>query len=568
MLDIFVKLFPLATKADLIEYALVCKAWLDPVRSALYSKVEVDNLSQLQKFYHAVDSNPLLGEKVKVFIADQPSGFGLENNGEVVRLMSNLFSSKLPNLEEVDAEAANTYTPILNALRKSHLKQLKRINTRSYTMKEDEVSKYIFCIYLMRDRVESVLLEHLPDSMPDFLYDKLDQFKAVKVLFVRTCHSSWFHTLEHVTTSCKGLKQLEYLFQGHEDHVDFDTKAIAPSNVKILTVHAIHQNMLLYTMLKFPRLTDLNFYCYGYPINSKQPKELIRILNYLAPIEAFDVRTFYVDDKIADFFANYWDSTCAEVGSRTVDVCYTEDLHNIDDIGLDLFRPPEHTETAITLMYHIREYDAQHIEVIDKLDKYIGEFRFRYDADNGGFNLPVRSDLPSDFLDHLFNCCPQLNNLHLHGWMLRQRRYIPDYELSISQLYLGECSIYGDYLSRLSAVVPHLERLILEENSYFHSCRRTSRYNDEHIFGERNTLEIDMSHTEIDLVEFFMPDGDRESISYVKVLVESENTSYYYGYKDDCFITNANAMDYSTTCESQRTFISCRNKPEIRFNYR
>ncbi|CAO3612917.1 unnamed protein product [Mucor hiemalis] len=536
MFEILLNVYQSVTKADLREYALVSKVWLDAAQSALYTKVQVNNFSQLQKFCDTVQRNPVLGKKVKVFFAEEPSKFGLNNNEEVVRLLSHLFYFGLPNLQEVDAGAANTYTPILNALHNSRLNQLKKINSHSYTMKEDEKTNYASCIFLMRDRVENVILGNMPASMPDFLYSNLNQLKAVKVLDVRTCHSSWFQTLEHVTASCKDLKQLNYHFQGHSNQVSFDVNAISPSDTKLLIIHSDQENMLLYIMHKFPQPKELNYYGSDHYLSSEKPEELTRILDYLAPIEAFDVSSFVVDDKIVDFISSHWNSTSAAVASRAID-------------------------TGFTIMYHPREYDSQHTEIINKLDNYIGEFRLRYDAED-------KQDLPSEFLDHLFTRCPQLNNLHLHGWMLRQRRYIPDYELSISQLYLGECSIYGDYLSRLSAVVPHLERLILEENSYFHSCRRTSRYNDEHIFGERNTLEIDMPHTEIDLVEFFMPDGDRESISYVKVLVESENTSYYYGYKDDCFITNANAMDYSTTCESQRTFISCRNKPEIRFNYR
>lgn len=560
MFEILLNVFQLATKADLREYALVSKVWLDAAQSALYTKVQVNNFSQLQKFCDTVQRNPVLGKKVKVFFAEEPSKFGLNNNEEVVRLLSHLFYFGLPNLQELDAGAANTYTPILNALHNSRLNQLKKINSHSYTMKEDEKTNYASCIFLMRDRVENVILGNMPASMPDFLYSNLNQLKAVKVLDVRTCHSSWFQTLEHVTASCKDLKQLNYNFQGHSNQVPFDVNAISPSDTKLLIIHSDQENMLLYIMHKFPQPKELNYYGSDHYLSSEKPEELTRILDYLAPIEAFDVSSFVVDDKIVDFISSHWNSTSAAVASRAIDVCYTESVPNFDSVGLEFFKTIDQKETGFTIMYHPREYDSQHTEIINKLDNYIGEFRLRYDAED-------KQDLPSEFLDHLFTRCPQLNNLHIHGWMLRKRD-VPDDPLSLNELFFAECDIYGDYLTSLSAVVPHVKRLILQEVAYFSRYKKRSRHGLDDIFSSKNTLEIVMPYTEIETIELCLPYGENDSIFYVQVFAINECTSYYYGYTEDRYIENANEKDYKATDKSLRTFISCLNKPKIKMEYR
>lgn len=50
---------------DLLNCALVCKAWLSPAQTRLYSRVEIKNSAQLEKFQYTMRYAPHLGKKVK-----------------------------------------------------------------------------------------------------------------------------------------------------------------------------------------------------------------------------------------------------------------------------------------------------------------------------------------------------------------------------------------------------------------------------------------------------------------------------------------------------------------------
>ncbi|CAO3612893.1 unnamed protein product [Mucor hiemalis] len=557
-LEVLLKVFQSATKTNLREYALVCKAWLNPVQSMLYSDVKISTLLQLENYCDAVQNNPLLGELVKVFRSDNRLRWGTEETDKIAKLLSTLFNDGLPNLQEVKENALRTHDQILSALQNSRLKKLKVLNSLDSYGDVSAKKNYRSCILLMHDRVEKVLLRPMSDSTPDCIYNKLDEFNTLKEISIAG-YVSWFQTVEYVTASCKNLKALAFNFTGQMDHVDVDIDAIVPSrNIESLTAQISDNNMLLYTMRKFPQpreLTLLHFFNYV----PDQPEELTRILAYASGIDTLKIGTFSVDSSISDFTANYWELASAELGSRTVETCYYDSCDE-EYYGLDIFKPKGAAEATFSYMYHIWQFNSQHIEVINKLGKYIGEFHFKYEADSDVYNSPKRRDLPSKFMDHLFKRCPDLHTLHFTGWVFRKCNILRQ-KLPFGELYFKECIIYGGYLNRLSPILPHLNRLVFEKNAYIAGNKQT-KSNYEYEYGFNNVLEIYMPQTQVGTIVFIQPYRERTSPSYIKIFAASENTYHYYGYKkEDYFV--ANEKDFNKAKGDGCIHIRCMNTPKI-----
>lgn len=559
--EALLKVFESATKSEIREYALVCKAWLDPAQVILYSNVELRTPAHLKTFSDATKHKPLLGERVKVLRTDRYLGYGLSEGDEVSTLLSDLLYYGLPNLQELDDHCFETYAPILRALQDSRLKNLKVLSPPESYATNDVKRNYLSCILLMRNRVAKVTLQPMSDSSPDSLiYNELDQLNQLEEVDITGCDSPrWFETLEHVTASCKNLKKLNFnLTGGTVNHVHVDVDAVTPSiNVESVNAQITQNDMLLYLMKKFPRLRELSLHHF-FDYVPENPEQLTRILTYLSSIDVFKVERFPVDHGISVFTANYWDKASAELGSKTVEVCYY-DLFD-EGNGLELFKQKGESGATLSFIFGISYQLSEHLDLINNLGKYIGEFHFKYVAESEMDESPSKRDLPSGFIDRIFRSCPRLRALHFVGWVFRKAA-IAHKELPIGELYFKECIIYGDFFKNLSSRLPHLNRLIIEKAAYVAGNKR-SKSNYEHEYSFNNTLEIDMPQTQIETVTLHR---SKSPTSYVKLFVASEKTHHFYGYKGILFETSE--KEYNAAQRGDCVYISCFNKPKIQVKH-
>ncbi|CAO3643108.1 unnamed protein product [Mucor hiemalis] len=108
----------LVTKKDLCNCALVCKGWLPPTQTLLYSKVSIKHFEQLEQFQQTVEQDSRLGLMVKklyvgCIFMDKKDKNVLKMKG--FSLLTTLLSTCLPNLEILQDSAAISYIPVLDA---------------------------------------------------------------------------------------------------------------------------------------------------------------------------------------------------------------------------------------------------------------------------------------------------------------------------------------------------------------------------------------------------------------------------------------------------------------------
>ncbi|CAO3612885.1 unnamed protein product [Mucor hiemalis] len=550
--EILIIILESATNEDLINHALVCKAWLKPVQSILYGEITIKTLSQLENFHDSVINNPFLGDQVKVLsLKVYPNDYAEEVNlnefkkkmEKIMERVSSLLYDGLPNLQELYQNCLRTYVPVLNALKNSRLKKLMILNSPSgYT--KDEQANHAACIVLMGDKVDKLDIRNedrqSTDLTSNHLYNILDQLPKLKELEIADYSSvPWIQTLEHITSSCKGLKNFTFTFEKLKNIGTVIDTLVPYKNME--SIEGEFNNCKLYTYIiqKFPQPRELKL-SHWYDFLGLE--EYARLLSYLPGIDTIEVGRVCVNRRVLDVTANWWEETSAELGSKVVEACYSE--FRDKDCSLDIVKPKSAKEPTFSFIYHIINLDSQHTEVIEKLGKFIGEFHLNYVTYNGEYNLPRKEDLPKQFLDNLFKHCPHLHSLQLEGWVLRKK-----------------CIIIGNYLSHLSTLLPHLKRLLLQGNSYHSKDIQTSTgyYKEYRIYKD---LVYNMPQTEIDCVVISTKYYEDEPL--VKLFVESDKTYYYYRYEEE-EICSSNEEEFNQSKERNRIHLRCLNKPKFQF---
>ncbi|CAO3612889.1 unnamed protein product [Mucor hiemalis] len=536
-----------ATKSDLLNYAVVCKAWLKPVQSILYGDVNIETLLQLETFDDTLTRKPHLGELVKVFSLLISSLDKITI--KVTKRVSNLLYNGLPNLQEFPKSSLDTYSPVLRALKNSRLKMLKVL----YSPIEDERKNYANCILLMSNRVEQVEISNeycnSTDLNCDSLYSKLKQYSNLKEMDI--CDNSntpWFQTLEHITVNCKKLTKLKFQFERQIlPEAGFDM--FAPSkNIEWLEGNIDDCKMLTYIMHKFPQPRKLRL---GFWYSNLDFGDYTRLLTYLSKMDVINVGRFTVNRRVLDITTRYWKKTVAELGSKSVKVCYFDQAEV--DCALEIIKREDATEPTYLFVYHIVYYDSQHAEVIKTMGRYIGQFHLVYDMENEVYDFPEKDNLPKKLLNQLSTLCPNLHTLHFEGWFFRGCS-LSSRNLSLDELYFKNCTIVGPFFIQLSARMPHLKRLYIDDVLCGSENTRTSLGYDVN-----DIIEIEMPRTRIDTIAIFC----QEELRYVKLFVASDKAYHYYRYEHN--FLPSNEKEYSESKEYSRICFSCLNKPEFRF---
>lgn len=233
-------IFQKVLEKDILECVLVCKAWLLPTQSILYSNVCVDKFEHLKNFYRTVEHNPQLGMKVKKlelgddFDLDIFRTKAIIRKRKTLRILTSLLSTHLPNIETVHKDFQGLYTnqeilvenllsvyiSVLNALTKSRLRSLKRLPMPSPNAPKSQMVTYLGCTLLMKDRMENLMLadnfeSHLPSSEQVFFnqfHSQLNQFDKLVEIHIRREINEPIQFLHDIVENCPSLKHLEYHF--------------------------------------------------------------------------------------------------------------------------------------------------------------------------------------------------------------------------------------------------------------------------------------------------------------------------------------------------------------------
>lgn len=365
-----------------------------------------------------------------------------------------------------------------------------------------------------------------------------------------------FQTLEHITSTCTKLKKIKFEIGTHsvpEEGVDV---FVPSTNIEWLEGDLNNCKALTYIMLKFPQLRALKLRLWYTDLDLK---DYARLLTYLSKIDLIDVGRFAVHRRVVGVTTTYWEETSAELGSKSVEVCYL--AQEGEGCALGIIKQQNAMQPKFTFVYHLTDDNSQHSGLLDKMGKYLGEFCLVYIADDNEYDSPVKQDLPKKFIDQLCNQCPQLHTLRFEGWVLRARD-VSYQDLALHELYFKECMIFGTFFSQLSAQVPHLKRLTTEAVAYRSKNVRTKTgYDDE--YDTDKLLEINMPQTEIDTITIIRKSYYRERIPHVKLFVASDKKFHYYRYEDSLF--SSNEKEYKEAEEGSRIYVRCLNIPKFEF---
>lgn len=541
--EVLLNIVQLVEICDLPNFALVCKAWSRPAQTVLYSDVDLYSLAQLNCFYHSVMSNPQLGWYVERFVYYL---YEAECSKEICELMSNLLNFGLPNLQQLFTNSLKTCVPALNALQNPRFKTLKVLHTTNET--EEEEMNHASCLLLMNERVKalSVYLANNQTSHP--VYNILDKLDALSDLDINSSSQiSWFSILEYVA-KLKALHRFKLQFINPVDVLDFDVDAITPSTrIESLTIEIWNSELFWYTIHKFPQLREFAptfMYSLG-------RQELIQLLVYLSCIDIIDcnfLMTISANFLLSEAIVDFWDMASSTLGSKTVHLEYS--ARDFEKCGLYIQKSKGETEPTFEITnYDSRKFDTRHVEIVDKMGKYIGEFHFSHDS--------VKNHLPQQLIEYLFTDCPNIHTLHFNNCLFRKRD-LPQLKFSITELGLHDCIIFDTFFNDLSFVLRHINRLIIED--VLHGNNDVGMQSE---YEQKCRMDrVDMPHTTIDSIGFHL-DKYLEKHVHIKLFVTSENMFYYYLY-NGC-LCSTNEIKYEGEELLDRIYICCVNKPKIQF---
>lgn len=160
--------------------------------------------------------------------------------------------------------------------------------------------------------------------------------------------------------------------------------------------------------------------------------------------------------------------------------------------------------------------------------------------------------------------CTHLHTLHISGFVLRARD-APLQTLHLSDLRFRECVFVGNFLSRLSARLPHLKLLVLQNVDYQPKLVRNSIGDDYHRDDKDKAFKIIMPETQIDTIIIHKYRSAKDKPVHVKLLVVKEKNYHYYQHNNGLLLPSIE-KEYNEARESDRIYICCSNKARINLN--
>lgn len=572
-LEVYHNILKRLDKKDIYNCALVCKAWLIPAKTLLYTDVELKHFKQLERFHRTVEHNLQLSMMVKCFtLKDSLRGNWLTFRSEALHILDALFSTCLLNLETLRDEAAISYTVVKLALMDSGLKSLKRIIIAfSYRLSKIELAEYMSCALLMKDRLENLYFSDIFDEDIDRmlfyqLRNRLGQFSRLKQLTIEakvTKEGAGF--LDGIIESCSPTLE-EVIFYGPSDHtlqngnpivsMDSITRNFVPrTSIKRLIVHQYSDEILTYIMHKFPQLDECSLHTEWY-VSSEVVE---RFLNYAYRLKDYILNDLIVDhEMITAFVNNLWKGGSSALGKKHVNFTYSEEESESGVNVLSVYKHSACIRYPLPWSARNRLPNWKHIKFLQKNGRLLKSLAYTFSV-YGELHKAENTTLPDDIIAHTFAYCPSIQYLDFdHCTLTLANTLLPSGGThSLRKLSLDRCRIYEGTLEWLSKVLSKVEHLKLSNVCCV----------PEQEDSIPETIEvIKMPDTEVDLITFGVT---RYSPRFVKITNSTDETSTHY------YALQVNRADAFPSTEEeflgasidQRSEVCCKSNPIIKSEY-
>lgn len=501
-------------KTDLSNCALVCKAWLPSIQTLLYADIAISHFEQLEQFFRTVEHGPHLGSKVKCLKLHNYQCL----NGEVpieLRLKSiltALLCTCLPNLETIQDDISVICTYLKQALLDSRLQFLKRLDVRFSKMKKNDLSEYIFCVLLMKDRLENLYLSISSVDYPanaerqifNHLYTKLDQFTCLKTIEIRGETNEGISILEYIVESCPTLEEVVWHVRpgssspnNNKNSMDSIANFAPRTNIKSFISgdenETLDSKTLTYLMQKFPGLVKCSADLRGAKNIIEQVEQFMR---FLSKMKHFNIKGLVMHhDLINKTMSDFWKNTLA-YGKGQVIFCYSDFVSS----GKDTLRIDQDSaliEYPFSSTSNHREW--KHYKFVEQN----GELLRRVDyAIHNRYRESTNDVLPDDIVAHTFAYCPYLQELHFEECTLKHLSNLPNEKHWLNELSFWSCYMYPGVQRSLSAVLLEVKNLKVHDIGF-----------------------INMPDTKIDMITFMVRRG---SSAFVKVTHTRNGNDCYY----------------------------------------
>lgn len=564
--EIYLCILQQVDKVDLCKHALVCKAWLPLVQTRLYSRVHIKHYKQLVQFYETIWSKPQLGKMVKSFIMDDFIRHSQKRDRDnleekVANILTDIISTRLPNLETLQDHTSITCSPVLHALVDSQLNCLKSLGIPSFDEGKDVLATYVSCAILLKDRLENLLISdktstyfHDGELFFDRLYCRLGQFSRLREITMIKMTEDWMVLVDNIAERCPSLEKItlkirpNYIQRINSNNVSIDAiRNFVPStNIKSLKADllgTLDEKILAFVMHKFPQLDECTLGLNQCLIQEANQQVLEQFLHYISKVKKFKVGQFALaPNAMIKTMGDFW-SVTSTYGKESVHFYYAD-----NETKETLTIGKERTK----IIYILEDYDYKHIDFLKENGKFLEKVGFTLDVDRRRQPLE-KTSLPDDFMAHTFAYCPFIRGLFFANCVFTPLGILPSEKHCLDETSFVDCSIYKGALESLSIVLSEVKHLLFVNVLYIPGKENFKRTADE---------VINMPHTKVDLISFGLFRGQSR---YIKVSNTTDKNHYYcvlhFGETDALPSTE---KEFLTVSKNKRIRVRCKTNPMIK----
>lgn len=452
----------------------VCKSWLLPAQTQLYSDVYLTYFEQLECFHRAIEQHPALGLMVKRLefdtfeIVDSQERVILQKKTSV--LLTSLLNTYLPNLESLGLDVLCSYISVLEALANSQLKSLKRLSLPLREMEKSEMALYKSCAISMKNHLEDLQLADDDESnypseeriLFNRLRSQLHQFRKVHTIEIRNTTTRPAQLLDDVIENCPSLRCIEFHLTHNvripvveeENEV---SRYIPRNNIEKITTDAtiiLNLGLLSYIAHKLPSLPKLIIHPSTNGPIQLFPYRLEQLLTLLKKYKQFYVSGLRVDlDIFTRKLGDFWNATTVKPGTMHVRFFYT-DHKSQGNFHL------QNGELAINCSTF--DFRSGHYLFTKMNGSFIGKLCLF----NEVFRMAEAKILPKDFITRTFQHCPNIQRLRMQGWTLEKFTTGRAKKRSLKILELSHCQIGTGALELISSVLLEVKHLQIGSNTF------------------------------------------------------------------------------------------------------
>lgn len=524
------------------ECLRVCRGWREPAHQFLYSRQPLvfDLVSKFDDFLQVVNNgkaifnfgryvlklefphdsiffNPIFKRLMKlipvVFPNLQTIIPGHPAMGERKPYYLALLSFKQrepnvwPNFNMIAEPTANEDIEFYNACNIEFLKSIQHL-----TM----VDRIYYNAY--KNRIEQPQSQVLYETEFNHLVDHLQDFKKLRTLTIhKTTHKSIQQFDNVIEKTSKSLSTLTINLysptkkkEEKEDHdVDLTTVTARP-RINHLSGSFIlyNDNTLEYIMKKFSHIkkfkmdnTLQNQELMDKASNHYTPTILAKFLSYVYRLLAgYKMTGLYIKD-IANVLSIMEPSFYQEMMARNLNIRYKRPSEIIPTKSTmeatELISMEGFLETIVTFIEgETWKSRMEHMDLIEKCGRAVNSLKISSNRNSNDilneFTQHMSVKLAQGyFLDHIFQHCTKLRELKVYNSVIKQLNPTMQKNTSVRQLHLTGCQLYKDALSEMSARLPFVKWLYLE-NIQFLAFKG--------VIIDSNHITLDLPYSNLDML--------------------------------------------------------------------